>query len=80
MWKRLVKSSLLERLKKLEEMAYDLGISIQFGDEILLIDERDKKIYHFLDLEANVGDLESGDYVCEFPTQLEYKLCLEELD
>ena len=39
MWKRLIKSPLLERLRKLEDAAEELGISLQFNrSDILLVD------------------------------------------
>jgi len=82
MWKRLIKSPLLERLRKLEDAAEELGISLQFNrSDILLVDIQTGKTYHFLDNDANTGNLESAaSYIYEFPSQLEYKLCCEEED
>jgi hypothetical protein len=79
MWKRLVKSSLLERLEKLELAADDLKIRFSFDNEtILLIDEECGKEYHFLDVEAVPDYSRAGSYVYGFPSDLEYKLCFEE--
>jgi len=82
MWKRLIKSPLLERLRKLEDAAEELGISLQFNrSEIFLVDRQTGKTYHFLDNEADVNHLGSAaSYIYEFPSQLEYKLCCEEED
>ena len=79
MYKRLVKSSLLDRLKKLEDAAIKLGISIKFSREVILVDTKTGKEYDFLDLEANPNHIYSASsYINEFPPQLEYKLCWEE--
>jgi uncharacterized protein YutD len=79
MWIRIKKDcNLTDRLRKLEDFAQELNLSIKFGCGIFLVDELTDKEYHFLDLEAHVENLEQADsYIYEFPSKFEYKLCRE---
>ena len=80
MWIRVASDcDLMSRLKRLEDFAYELNLSISFDcGGIFLIDGASDKEYHFLDLEAGVESLErAGSYIYQFPSLLEYKLCRE---